>query len=67
MQKVLIVSEVQSYLLVSLQERLEQVDCDVMHTHAHPDVLSRIKENIDLIFVFADEELMRLNHGDLHI
>jgi len=63
MQKVLIVSEVQSYLLVSLQERLEQVDCDVMHTHAHPDVLSKIKENIDLIFVFADEELMRLNQG----
>ncbi len=53
MQKVLIVSEVQSYLLVSLQERLEQVDCDVMNTHAHPDVLSKIKENIDLIFVFA--------------
>ncbi len=63
MQKVLIVSEVQSYLLVSLQERLEQVDCDVMNTHAHPDVLSKIKENIDLIFVFADEELMRLNQG----
>ncbi len=63
MQKVLIVSEVQSYLLVSLQERLEQVDCDVMNTHAHPDVLSRIKEDIDLIFVFADEELMRLNQG----
>ncbi len=63
MQKVLIVSEVQRYLLVSLQERLEQVDCDVMNTHAHPDVLSRIKEDIDLIFVFADEELMRLNQG----
>ena len=63
MQKVLIVSEVQSYLLVSLQERLEQVNCDVMNTHAHPDVLSRIKEDIDLIFVFADEELMRLNQG----
>lgn len=63
MQKVLIVSEVQSYLLVSLQERLEEADCCVMNTHAHPDVLSKIKENIDLIFIFADEELMRLNQG----
>lgn len=63
MQKVLVVSEVQSYLLVSLQERLEQADCKVTNTHANPDVLSKIKEEIDLIFIFADEELMKLHQG----
>ena len=63
MQKVLIVSEVQSYLLVSLQEKLEQADCIVMNTHADPDVLSKIRENVDLIFIFADEELIKLNQG----
>ncbi len=63
MQNILIVSEVQSYLLVSLQERLEEVDCKVINTHANPDSLNQIKESIDLIFIFADEELLKLNQG----
>lgn len=63
MQKVLIVSEVQSYLLVSLQEKLEEADCKVTNTHVNPDVLSKIKEDMDLIFIFADEELMKQHQG----
>lgn len=63
MQKILIVSEVQSYLLVSLQARLEEVDCTVTNTHVNPDVLSKIKEDIDMIFIFADEELMKQHQG----
>lgn len=63
MQKILIVSEVQSYLLVSLQERLGEVDCKVTNTHVNPDSLSKIKESMDLIFIFADEELMKQHQG----
>ena len=59
MQNVLIVSEVQSYLLVSLQEKLEESECIVTNIHANPDVLSKIKDDVDMIFIFADEELTR--------
>ncbi len=50
-------------MLVSLQERLEEVDCRVINTHANPDSLNQIKEIIDLIFIFADEELLKLSQG----
>lgn len=63
MQNVLIVSEVQSYLLVSLQEKLEESECIVKNIHANPDVLSKIKEDVDMIFIFADEELARQHQG----
>lgn len=63
MQKILIVSEVQSYLLVSLQERLREVDCVVTNTHANPDSLSKIKDNMDMIFIFGDEELLKQHQG----
>ena len=63
MQNVLIVSEVQSYLLVSLQERLEGVECIVTNIQANPDVLSKIKEDVDMIFIFADQELTRQHQG----
>ena len=59
MQNVLIVSEVQSYLLVSLQEKLEESECIVTNIHANPDVLSKIKDDVDMIYIFADEELTR--------
>jgi len=63
MQKILVVSEVQSYLLVSLQAKLEEMDCKVINTHINPDVLSKIKEDIDLIFIFSDEELIKQHQG----
>lgn len=63
MHKILIVSEVQSYLLVSLQEKLKEVDCGVINTHVNPDILSKIKESVDLIFIFADEELVKQHQG----
>lgn len=63
MQNILIVSEVQSYLLVSLQERLKEVNCKVTNTHANPDALSKIKEGMDMIFIFSDEELIKQHQG----
>ncbi len=31
--------------------------------HANPDVLSKIKDDVDMIFIFADEELTRQHQG----
>lgn len=58
MQNILIVSEVQSYLLVSLQEKLAEVNCKVMNVQANPDLLSKIKEELDMIFIFGTEDLL---------
>ncbi len=63
MQKVLIVSETQSYLLVSLQERLEELGFEILHVGADPDAVSKISHNIDLMFIFADETLIDMHQG----
>jgi len=63
MQNVLIVSEVQSYLLVSLQEKLAEVNCKVMSVQANPDLLSKIKEELDMIFIFGTEDLLNQRQG----
>lgn len=63
MRNVLIVSETQSYLLVSLRARLEEAGCTVMNVHADLSSLSKFKETIDLIFIFADEELVAQQQG----
>ena len=60
MFNILIVSEAQSYLLVSLKSRLEEAGCKVMNGRANPDELSKMKEAVDLIFIFTDEELVEL-------
>ena len=56
MQNILIVSEVQSYLLVSLQEKLAEVNCKVMNVQANPDLLSKIKEELDMISDFINDK-----------
>ena len=39
MHKILIVSETQSYLLLSLKQKLEEADCTVLTSKANPDEL----------------------------
>lgn len=63
MQNVLIVSEVQSYLLVSLQEKLSEANCKVINVQANPDLLSKIKEELDMIFIFGTEDLLNQRQG----
>ena len=63
MQNILIVSEVQSYLLVSLQDKLAEVNCKVMNVQANPDLLSKIKEELDMIFIFGTEDLLNQRQG----
>lgn len=67
MQNVLIVSEAQSYLLSSLQSKLEEMGCKVTSTHADPDVVSKIDENIDLMFIFVDEAILEKHHGLIYL
>lgn len=63
MQKVLIVSEAQSYLLVALQGKLEEFGFEVLHVNANPDAVSKIKHDIDMMFIFADEDLIEMHQG----
>ena len=63
MFNILIVSEAQSYLLVSLKSRLEEAGCKVMNGRGNPDELSKMKEAVDLIFIFTDEELVENHQG----
>jgi len=63
MQNVLIVSEVQSYLIVSLQEKLAEVNCKVTKVQANQDLLSKIKEELDMIFIFGTEDLLNQRQG----
>lgn len=67
MQNVLIVSEAQSYLLSSLQAKLEEMECKVTSTHADPDAVSKIDENIDLMFIFVDEAILEKHHGLIYL
>lgn len=63
MQRVLIVSETQSYLLAALQQKIEEAECEVIHVHANTDEVSKITGNIELMFLFADEELVEQGPG----
>lgn len=63
MQRVLIVSETQSYLLTALAQKLEEAECEVLSVHANPDAVSKISEEIDLMFLFADEALLEQSQG----
>lgn len=67
MEKVLIVSDTQSYLLVSIQNKLEESNIEVMQEKLNPDVLSKIKDKLDLILIFTDEEMIRNQQGLIYL
>lgn len=67
MQNVLIVAEAQSYLLLSLQSRLEEAGYTVRNVIANPDIISLVSEEIDLIFIFIEEALLEQHQGLIYI
>lgn len=67
MGKILIVSDVQSYLLVSIQEKLEESNLEVIQEKLNPDKLSKIKDEIDLVLLFADEEILKNHQGIIYV
>ena len=58
MENILIISDTQSYLLVSLQKKFEEAEYNIINAKADLEELSKIKEQSDAIFIFADEQLL---------
>ncbi len=67
MHTVLIISETQSYLLVALQEKLEETGNKVIYAHADPNEISKVTEGIDLLFLFFDAALTEKRQGLIYL
>lgn len=67
MGKILIISDIQSYLLVSIQKKLEEEKLEVKQEKLNPDILSKIKEEIDMLLIFTDEEMIRNQQGLIYL
>ena len=57
MQNIMIISEVQSYLIVSLKERFEEAEYNVITVRADIDMISKNTEPISIIILYTDEKL----------
>ncbi len=66
MQNVVIVSQIQSYLIVSLKEWFERAEYEVITVKADIDAIDQIDEPIGIILLYVDEkmveELQTLNY-----
>ena len=57
MQNVVIVSQVHSYLIVSLKEWFEEAEYEVIIVDADIDAINQIEEPIGIFLIYADENL----------
>ncbi|MGN0280389.1 MAG: PleD family two-component system response regulator [Lachnospiraceae bacterium] len=57
MQNIMIISEVQSYLIVSLKERFEEAEYNVITVKADIDMINKNTEPISIIILYTDEKL----------
>ncbi len=57
MQTILVISEVQSYLIVSLKERFEEAGYQVVTVKADIDAISKIEEPVSVMLLYTDEKL----------
>ena len=57
MQNIMVISEVQSYLIVSLKERFEEAEYNVFTVKADIDMISKNTEPISIIILYTDEKL----------
>lgn len=57
MQNILIVTEIQSYLILSLKEKFKEASYEVMVAKADTNAVSAIKEPLNAILLYADPEL----------
>ena len=58
MQNIMIISEVQSYLIVSLKERFEEAEYNVITVKADIDMINKNTEPISSIILYTDEKLV---------
>lgn len=57
LQSVVIISEIQSYLIVSLKERFAEAGYNVIHINADIDAISKITDSISVFVLYTDEKL----------
>ena len=67
MQKILIVSDVQSYLLVTIRKNLEEAGYEVQQEKLDANVISKIANPIDLILLFTDEGIIENHQGLVYL
>lgn len=58
MQNILIIAESQSYLIVSLKEKLEEAAFNVIIERADVTAINKIKDPVNGIIIYADEDLI---------
>ena len=58
MQNILLVVDTPSYLVVQLQEKLENTSYNVITVNADTDAIHEIKEELCAILIYADEDLI---------
>ena len=57
MQNIMIISEVQSYLVVSLKEKFEEAEYQVIQVIADIDAISRVEEPVSVMLLYTDEQM----------
>lgn len=57
MQNIMIISEVQSYLVVSLKEKFEEAEYRVIQVPADIDAISRVEEPVSVLLLYTDEKM----------
>lgn len=57
MQNIMIISEVQSYLVVSLKEKFEEAEYQVIQVTADIDAISRVEEPVSVMLLYTDEQM----------
>lgn len=57
MQNILFMTEVNSYLPLSIKEKMENASYNVIVVTADTDAINRVKEPLDSILIYADEKL----------
>lgn len=67
MHNVLIVVETPSYLVTSLQGKLEELEYSVQIVGADTDAISRIKDTLSAILIYADEKLIERQQALIYL
>lgn len=58
MQNILLISNTQSYLNISIKDRLKELSYEVIMTKGDTDEVSKIKQDISAVLLFVDEEMI---------
>ena len=57
MHNILVVTETKSYIVLSIEEQLKKLDYKITQVRADIDEISAVKEPMDAIILYIDDEL----------